>query len=150
MEGRMFEQFACFRFIGENPLRSQSVLEYSITHEVILQAIWNLHFCQALPWHKVARIDVRVPGYTVGPDQTAFTGGPGETIGNMYQFGYRGIDARSVPVTRNEVGPIIHTFLGRMHVPRLFLHSFSASPEYCTGNTQKFDAKIIMHDAAHL
>lgn len=62
-----------------------------------------MHFCQALPWHKVARVDVRIPGFTSSVTQAAAPSRPEDVIGAVFQFGFRGDAARSVPLTRNEV-----------------------------------------------
>ncbi len=59
--------------------------------------------CDKQPWREVARLDVRVPGYTRQIDQgNAFPPDSKYHGGYVAQFGYRGDSARSMTITRNE------------------------------------------------
>ncbi|KAG2483425.1 hypothetical protein HYH03_017681 [Edaphochlamys debaryana] len=67
------------------------------------QGLWGATFCDFLPWRGVARLDVRVPGFTVPVDVgAAFPPDPAYYMGYVAQFGARGADARNMNVTRNE------------------------------------------------
>lgn len=65
---------------------------------------WNTWVCDWLPWRTPARLDVRVPGYTVQVDtNSALTPTPDNYAGYVAQFGHRGTNNRSMIITRNEV-----------------------------------------------
>ncbi|GLC70469.1 hypothetical protein PLESTF_000985100 [Pleodorina starrii] len=67
------------------------------------QPLGNVYWCDYLPWRAVARLEVRVPGYTVPVDTgNAFSPDPAYYLGYVAQFGHRGSDTRNMTVTRNE------------------------------------------------
>ncbi|KXZ46641.1 hypothetical protein GPECTOR_42g852 [Gonium pectorale] len=94
------------------------------------QPTGDVYWCDYLPWRAVARLEVRVPGWTVPVDSgNAFPPDPAYRLGYVAQFGRRGSDTRNMTVTRNEgitgasgtTGWYLHLSQGATPVLQVFL-----------------------------
>ncbi|GIL62495.1 hypothetical protein Vafri_16705, partial [Volvox africanus] len=76
---------------------------WNLDSDCSYQSLGNVHWCDYLPWRAIARLDVRVPGYTVPVDTgNAFPPDAPYILGYVAQFGWRGAAARNMTITRNE------------------------------------------------
>ncbi|KAJ9518721.1 hypothetical protein QJQ45_018693 [Haematococcus lacustris] len=64
---------------------------------------WNSWVCDWYPWRTVARLDIRIPGYTAQVDtQANIPPTQDNYVGYVAQFGRWNADARTMTITRNE------------------------------------------------
>ncbi|MEW5305209.1 MAG: hypothetical protein WDW36_007766 [Sanguina aurantia] len=76
---------------------------WNLGSDCTAQSSFNTYFCDLYPWRGVARLDVRVPGFTAQVDSPAALSPSNiNHAGYVASFGHWGADARTMIITKNE------------------------------------------------